>query len=183
MKTLLPVLFSALLLAGGDTEKPHISDLTVALEAGNINIGFVLANVFDDELVERIQTGLPTGFDFKLKLVKNQRWWWFDPAVRAADFHVVAMYNAVTGEYLVNYKQDGKLIDSRVVREIPELRDAMTRFESLQAFDTEGLETKKRLWVRVRAELGSRHLLFLIPTTIETDWAESRRFRLPEIPE
>jgi len=180
---LVTALFSAFLLAAGGTEKPHVSDLTVSLEAGHIDVGFTLTNIFDDELVERIQTGLPTGFDFKLRLVRSQRWWWFDPNLGSADLNVVAMYNAVTGEYLVNYKQDGKLVDSRVVREIPELRDAMTRFESLRVFDTEGLETKKRLWVRVQAELGSRHLLFLIPTTIETGWAESRRFRLPEMPE
>ena len=182
MRILATALYSVLLLAAGGTGKPHISDLTVSVEAGHVDVGFALSDVFDDELVERIQTGLPTGFDFKLRLVKSQRWWWFDPNLRSAKFHVVAMYNAVTGEYLVNYKQDGKLIDSRVVREIPELRDAMTRFENLRVFDTEGLEAKKRVWVRVRAELGSRHLLFLIPTTIETDWAESRRFRLPEMP-
>jgi hypothetical protein len=183
MRYLVPFLFSALLAVGGDTEAPHISDVTVALEAGNINVGFALTNVFDEDLVERIQTGLPTGFDFKIKLVKSQRWWWFDPTLKSADYHVVTMYNALTGEYLVNYKQDGKLIDSRVVNDIPELRDAMTRFETVHAFSTEGLESKKRLWVRIRAELGSRHILFLIPTTIETEWAESRRFRLPEVPE
>ena len=183
MRALAGFLVSALLFAGGVTDKAHISDLTVSLQAGEISVGFALSNVFDDELVERIHTGLATGFDFKLRLVKSQRWWWFDAALRSTEFHVVAMYNAVTGEYLVNYKQDGKLIDSRVVRDIPALREAMTRFEDLHVFDTEGLETRKRLWVRVQAELGSRHLLFLIPTTIETDWAESRRFRLPEMPE
>jgi len=182
MRTSAAILLSALLLAAESGEKPHIANLAVSLQAGNIDVGFVLANVFDEDLVERIQTGLPTGFDFKLKLVKSQRWWWIDPDLRTTEFHVIAMYNAVTGEYLVNYKQDGKLINSRVVREISELRDAMTRFENLRLFTVEGLDTKKRLWVLARANLGSRHLLSLIPMTIQTDWAESRRFRLPETP-
>jgi hypothetical protein len=182
MRAVFLALLSALLASGGDAGEPRIAALEVIPAAGRIDISFVLEDVFDDQLVERIQTGLPTGFDFKIKLVRSQRWWWFDPDIREADFSVVAMYNAVTGEYLVNYKKDGKLIESRVVREIRDLRDAMTRFEDLHAIDTTGLEEDRSLWVRVRGILGSRHRLFIIPTTIETDWADSRRFRLPELP-
>jgi hypothetical protein len=31
--------------------------------------------------------------------------------------------------------------------------------------------------LRVRAELGTRTVLFFIPTTRTTDWVESRKFR------
>ena len=161
----------------------RITALTVTPMVGSVDVSFTLANVFDDELVERIQTGLPTGFDFKVKLTKGQRWWWFDADLRTADFSVVAMYNAVTGEYLVNYKQNGKLIDSRVIREIRDLRAAMTRFDNLHLFDTSDLQSDRRVWVRARAALGSKQTLLIIPTTIQTDWAESRRFRLPEVVE
>jgi hypothetical protein len=169
-----------LLLFGADgTQKAAMTNFRVGLEAANLDVSFDLAHVFDEELVERIQTGLPTGFEFTFKLVKGQKWW-FDNTLLSAHFQVVAMYNAVTHEYLVNFKQNGKLVESRVVREVAELREAMTHLEKLHVFDLTGLKTKKRLTVRGRAELGSKNLFFLIPTRLKTDWIESRRFRLPE---
>ena len=37
---------------------------------------------FDEELLSRIESGLPTGFDFEFNLGKEQRrWWWFDRTV------------------------------------------------------------------------------------------------------
>lgn len=183
MRAVLLALLSALMVAAGEGSKAHIADLTVTPMVGSVDVSFTLVNVFDDELVERIQTGLPTGFDFRVKLTKGQRWWWFDADLRTADFSVVSMYNAVTGEYLVNYKQNGKLIDSRVIREIRDLRAAMTRFDNLHLFDTSDLQSDRRVWVRARAALGSKQTLLIIPTTVQTDWAESRRFRLPEVVE
>lgn len=181
MRRLLAALSTVFLVAAGGPEKPHLTDPTVTIENGTLFVDFELRGAFDDELIERIQTGLPTGFDFRIRLVKKQRWWWFDGDLVSARFHVVAMYNAVTGEYLVNYKRNGGLINSRVVRDVDELRDAMTRFTGLRAFDITGLEVKKSLWVQARAELGSRNILQLIPVTVKTDWAESRQLRLPDV--
>ena len=68
------------------------------------------------ETRERIESGLPTGFIYELELARDRKRWWDDGLARAR-LEVVAMYNAVTREYLVNTKQDGKLIDSRTVRD------------------------------------------------------------------
>ena len=177
------LLLTAFLFAAGETEKPQISGLEVTIADGTLSVGFELRGAFDEELIERIQTGLPTGFDFRIRLVKKQRWYWWDGDLRSVRFHVVTMYNAVTGEYLVNYKRNGGLINSRVVGNLEELKDAMTRFSDLRVFDLAGLEVRKALWVQARAELGSRHLLQLIPVTVKTDWAESRQLRLPDAPQ
>ena len=88
------------------------------------------------------------------------------------------MYNAVTEEYLVNYKHDGKLIDSRVVTDTSELETAMTMINALPAFEVESPMPNRAL-LRVRAVLGSKHLLYLFPRTIATNWA---RFRLEQQP-
>jgi hypothetical protein len=85
------------------------------------------------------------------------------------------MYNAVTREYLVNTKQNGKLIGSRVVRTREELEEAMTRFDGIPLFTLDREPAKRRVFVRVRAELGSRTLLYFIPTKRATDWVRSRR--------
>ena len=43
-------------------------------------------------------------------------------------------------------------------------------------FAIDEVRSRKPVHLRVRAELGSRNLLLLIPTTIHTEWVESERF-------
>ena len=54
------------------------------------------------------------------------------------------------------------------------------RFEDFAPFAIEELTPRKQVRLRVRAVLGSRNLLLLIPTTVHTGWAESERFFLSE---
>jgi hypothetical protein len=87
------------------------------------------------------------------------------------------MYDAVSREYLVNRKLDGKLVESRTVSDVADLERELTRVDALPAFHLDGLPRSWRLLVRVRAELGSRTILSIIPATVQTDWSESRKFR------
>lgn len=170
----------ALLFAAPSGEKARISDLSLNLEGAEVYLSFDLDIEFDEELLSRIQSGLPTGFDFQFVLGKEQRrWWWFDRDLAKSRLQVVAMYNAVTRDYLVNYKRNGELVESRTVRDVAELKTAMTSFREVLAFNLADLETRKMLVARVRAEVGSKNLFSLIPTTIKTDWAEARRFQIP----
>ncbi len=170
----------ALLFAAQAGEKASVSDLQLALEGTEVFLSFRLDITLDEELLSRIQSGLPTGFDFEFLLTREQRrWWWFDRPIKKSRLQVVGMYNAVTRDYLVNYKRNGELVESRTVRELDQLHEAMTRFDKVPAFMLADLETRKRLVVRVRAEVGSKNLFSLIPTTIKTDWAETRKFQTP----
>lgn len=168
------------LLSAQTGQRAQIGGLEVAVGQGQIHASFRLENVFDPELIERIQTGLPTGFDFHFKVVRPLPLWPFATTrtLESANFQAVAMYNAVTREYLVNYKRDGELVDSLVVLELGELERALTHFENVMLFSTDGIKSTRRLHVRARASVGSRSILFLIPTTLKTEWAESQRFRL-----
>lgn len=170
----------ALLFAAQPGDKASVQDLSLAVEGAEAYLSFRLDIAFDDELLSRIQSGLPTGFDFKFALGKEQRrWWWFDRDLAGSRLQVVAMYNAVTRDYLVNYKRNGELVESRTVRDVTELKTAMTQFSRVLAFNLANVETRKMLLVRVRAEVGSKNLFSLIPTTLKTDWAETRKFQIP----
>lgn len=169
---------SAFLFFGSSADKPHLTELQVALEGRRIEASFELVNAFTDELFERIQTGLASGFTYQFVLTRDQKRW-FDNRLETSTLEVTAMYNAVTREYLVNYKQDGKLIDSRIALDRDELERAMTRFAGLTLFHLGDISPNKRLSVRARVELGSKTTLLIIPTRVKTDWVRSRRFRLP----
>lgn len=172
------LLWCGLLLAAQPEGKARLNDLQIDLQGRRLAVGFRLVNAFDEELIERLKTGLPTGFTYRFKLTRDRKRW-FDEQVDASQLEVVARYDAVTREYQVNYRQDGKLIESRVVRDMAELEEAMTRFKPLPVFTITGHPPDRRLQVKVRAELGVGTFLYLIPTRSETDWAESRKFRPP----
>lgn len=158
---------------------PAIHGLDVELDGRRVMVDFELTEAFDDEIAERVGTGLPTSFVYELELLRDRKRW-FDRPLDQTTVQVVAMYDAAAREYLVNYKLDGKLVESRMVRDLPELRDAMTSFEDIPAFTLEPLPRRWRLLVKVRGLLGSKTYLSIIPTRVSTDWRESDKFMAPE---
>ena len=166
-------LFPAFLLAAGGQAQPEIQGLHAHRQGDTLMVSFELRGAFDEPFLERLQSGLPTELLYVLHIERPRRWW-IDQDLGRTTLKVVAMYNAVTQEYLVNYKLDGRLIDSRVVTDADELGTAMTMINALAAFELEPPLPERRV-LRVRAVLGSKHLLYLFPRTIATNWA---RFRL-----
>jgi hypothetical protein len=158
---------------------PRIRGLQVAVDGRRVLLDVRLEDGFDRQVEERVRSGLPTSFTFEFELLRDRKRW-LDRPLERSELQVIAMFDAVASEYLVNYKLDGKLVESRMVRTLDELRSAMTRFEGLPAFTLEPLPRRWRLLVKARALLGSRTLFYLVPTRVTTDWQESRKFWAPE---
>lgn len=168
-----------LLFAGEPQGKPRLDEPRVAVVGQRVEVSFALIDGLSEDLLERIRTGLPTGYVFDIRLLRDRKRW-FDVQVDSSRLEVVAMYNAVTRDYLVNTKQDGKLIESRVVRDERELDRMLTRFESVPVFVLDKGGGRRRLLVRMRAEIDSSNLLFFIPRRVATPWRDSRKFRSPQ---
>lgn len=166
-----------LLFAAEPQGKPRLNEPRVNLDNQRVEVSFALINGFDDALLERIRTGLPSGYVFDLRLLLDRKRW-FDVEIDASRLEVVASYDAVTREYLVNTKQDGRLIESKVVRDERELERELTRFESVPVFNLPKGDGR-RLMVRMRAEIDSINLLYFIPRRVATPWRYSRKFPAP----
>jgi hypothetical protein len=157
--------------------KPEIVALVVSQEGGQLVVSFRLINAFDSFAKERAESGLPTRFEYEMRLVRGRKWW-FDRKLKKR-LEVEARYNAATMDYRVSYRLEGKLVDTRVVREIPELKRAMTEIDSLPVFELDNpLAGERPVALRVRGELGSRTILWLIPDSITTDWASTEKITL-----
>lgn len=152
----------------------RIVDLDVKVDNRQLLFSFRLVGAFSENLQRRIDSGLPTSLLYRFELIRNRRTW-FDKRVAASEVQVIAMYNAVTREYLINYKHDGTLTESRVVRDVDGLVASLTEFERFPTFTLEPVEIDQRLRARVRAELGTRTMFFFIPTKVTTDWADTTR--------
>ncbi len=160
-----------------------LQDLQVRVDGNLARVSFHLEGSFTPRLRERLESGLPTSFVYHLELLKDRKRW-FDRGLDQNSLQVVAMYDAATRGYLINYKLDGKLVESRMVRDMPDLERAMTEVDDLPAFELGNLPRAWRLLVRARAEVGAKTVLFFIPAHLTTDWQESNKFRtLNELPD
>jgi len=170
------VLLLALLPVRGE---PALHGLSIALNGREVAVSFRLENGFQREVVERLESGLPTGFSFDLQLMRDRAHWW-DEELDASRFEVVAMFNAVTREYLVNTKKDGRLIDSKTLRDEGDLARAMTVFTALPAFTLDNPSPHERYLVRARVETGTTEILGVFPHALRTPWLESNKVRVRE---
>lgn len=181
MRALLPLVLLILpgaLRAVDLGDRFELAGFQVGLDGRRVVTKMTLAPGLPSDLLERIQSGLPTGLRYQFRLYRDHIRW-FDNAIDESNLHVVAMYNAVTREYLVNYKFNGKLTESRVVKTTEELEQAMTRFDGLPIFTLSAIPSDWRLLVRARADLGSRIIFGFVPTAVTTEWTESRKFQPP----
>jgi hypothetical protein len=183
MRAVAAFLFFALsaAFASGARAEARIEGLAVTIEGTQVLAGFRLEDGFSRKLSERLESGLPTAIVYRLELQRDRKRW-YDRRLAGVSLEVVALYDAVTRETTVNFKLDDKLVESRTVRDRAAVAEAMTRIGPLPVFSLDGLAGRFRLLVKVRAELGSRMILSFIPSAITTDWAESRKFRLPAVP-
>ncbi|NJL27398.1 MAG: DUF4390 domain-containing protein, partial [Thermoanaerobaculia bacterium] len=158
---LLPLAMIGFMLVAAPSPNPEDAELTaleVAVVGQQVLVSFELRGAYDTSTAQSIDSGLPTGFTYELRLVRRRKLW-FDKTVLSSSVQLVAMYNALTREYLINTKHDGNLVGSRVVRDPAELETTMTRLDRFPAFSLDpgalaGIASDRQLVVRARAELG-----------------------------
>lgn len=178
MRSAIVVLWLFVFAASATSDDPKIQGLRVSIEGDRVLAAFALQDAFDSRLSSRLESGLPTSILYRLELHRDRKRW-YDRRLEANTLEVVAVYDAVARTYTVHYKLDGELIESRTVRERPEVENAMTRLGPLPVFSLEKVREQGRILVKVRAELGSRTFLSFIPVTVATDWADSNKLRVP----
>ena len=152
---------------------PHIEDLTAAVNGSMVTVHFMLADAFgNDETVQALQSGLPTSFTYVIEIFRD-RPNWFDEGLGRSRVEVIATFNSVTREYLLNYRRDRRLVRSETFNDFATLQKRMTMIEEKDLFDIGGRRPYK-IKVRVKADLRRGWLLYLIPWEASTRWREVR---------
>jgi hypothetical protein len=153
--------------------EPQIRNLTAVATGGTLNVRFSLANAFDDRaVVKALQSGLPTSFAFVVEIYRD-RPNWFDQGVARSRIEVIATFNSITREYLLNYRRDRRLVRSETFTDLAALEQRMSTVDEPSMFDIEGRRAYK-LRVRVRADFGRTFLLYIIPSSNSTRWRDVR---------
>jgi hypothetical protein len=175
---LLALLGILLFVSQARAEEARVSEIWISLDGDRVLAAFTLRNAFDRRLARRLESGLPTSILYRLELHRDRKRW-YDDKLEENTLEAVAIYDALARAYTINLKLDGKLIESRTVRDRQAAEAAMTQIGPLPVFSVAGLPRRSRLLIKVQAELGTRNLLSFIPMAIETDWKDSPKFRPP----
>lgn len=152
---------------------PEVSRLQAFAAGDVISVSLELRNTFEQaEISKSLESGLPTGFSFQFELVRK-RPNWFDDTLATATVEVIATYNSVTRDYLINYRRDGKLVRSETVTSLGQLREKMTRIDEPALFQRNRRPSSK-LAVRARADISRKVIFYIVPSLVSTEWRQTR---------
>jgi len=152
---------------------PRIDHLTASAVNGQVSVHFAMMRAFDDpHTIEAIQSGVPTTFTYVVEIYRA-RPNWFDEGIGRSRIQVIATYNSVTREYLLNYRRDHRLVRSETFNDLGTLQQRMTTIDEQNLFDI-GTRRPYKIKVRVKADLRRGWLLYFIPWDVSTRWKEVR---------
>ncbi len=139
----------------------------------HVSVRFELENGFArPEILDSLRSGVSTGFTYHFELIRK-RPNWFDQKISTATVEVIATYNSVTQEYLLNYRRNNRLVRTEVYSRFDALERAMTVISEGQLLPLEGRRPEK-VRVRVRADLMQGYLLHIVPWNVSTGWEQAR---------
>jgi Domain of unknown function (DUF4390) len=172
-RLLLLVILTSLCAAPLAAADPAIANLSATAVGPRISVKFNLRDAFTDEqIVKSLQSGLPTGFTYTVELYRD-RPYWLDEGIARARIDVIATFNSVTREYLLNYRRDKLLVRSETFMDVEALKRRMTAIDEPNLFDSDGWRPYK-LKVRVKADVTRGVVLYVIPWDSSTRWREAR---------
>jgi hypothetical protein len=153
--------------------EPRIHDLSAVAHNGKVSVRFTLGDAFaNGDMVESLQSGLPTSFNYVIELFRD-RPNWFDDGLEDTRIEVICTFNSVTREYLLNYRRDKKLVRSETFTDLAALEKRMTTIEEMDVFEI-GTRRPQKLKVRAKADLMRGWLLYVVPWEVSTRWRETR---------
>jgi hypothetical protein len=152
---------------------PEIDGLTATSANGKVSAHFTLLHAFDRaEIVQGLQSGVPTSFAYVIEVYRD-RPNWFDEGIDRSRIEVIATFNSVTREYLMNYRRDRKLVRSETFTDLETLEKRMTTIDEPDLFDV-GDRRPYKLRLRAKADLMRGWALYFIPWNFSTRWRDVR---------
>lgn len=150
-----------------------IEDLHILRGKGDISISFSVANCFNKKMEEAIQSGIPTTFNFFIKLHKKRSPLWGKRIV-AHRFRHTLVYDTLKDTFFIWLEEKGEEIQ---VQDLEEAKQYMQRVEGFAVIKGREL-TQGNYKLAIKAELDPVKLplslegiLFFVSLwDFETDW-------------
>lgn len=169
------VLAAALPLAAFAAETAWIAAVVLSVKAATLKVEARLEPGLPVDVEKRLSSGLQTTtlWHVRLYVLRDA---WFDGLKDERRYEVTAAYRPDTGDYTVERRLDGRLLETRVARTRGEAAAALQVLPALPSFTLGKHLAGKRLVVKVRCSYGSDVALGFVPVAAETDWVRSDVF-------
>jgi hypothetical protein len=130
---------------------------------GHVLVSFKLGEVFTEELLAAVHSGLTVSFVYKIDLVRSAAVW-FDRTIASAVVTARVRYDNLTRRYHVTRMLDGRIERADETQKEDAVRDWLTAdFDRLPLFPNVMLEKNAEYYVKVRAHTTPRDASFLWP--------------------
>lgn len=173
MRTSAFAILLSLLAGSALAADAKIEELTASASGGKVSVQFTLTNAFArEETIQALQSGMPTAFTYIIEIYRA-RPNWFDEGIGRSRIEIIATFNSVTREYLMNYRRDRRLVRSETFSDLATLQHRMTTINEADLFDI-GNRRPYKLRVRAKADLMRGWFLYFVPYEVSTRWRDVR---------
>jgi len=158
------------------SDKPGIEGLTARFDDDRLLVSFQLVNGMPEEVLERIHSGIPVGFRYRIEVVRRRFLLWPAKELAKAWVDVEASYSSLTLQYTL--KRSLRLVAAKK-RDIPEpevQQRTTTSLDEMRAWMTELSDVPvhnpsrdmegEALKLRVESNLGRRYVWLVFPSSI-----------------
>jgi hypothetical protein len=153
-RTLVTIAVAVLLLVG--SRAPAIAQtgtgfrIVPLVREDKVDVSFVLADGFTEDVRAAIQSGLKTTFTYDVELRLDVPGW-VDRTIATSTVTTNVEYNNLLRRYTLTRVIDGRQDDQEQADNEAKVRQWMTSLKDLPLFKTSLLETNREYYVRVRA--------------------------------
>ncbi len=164
--------------AAGD-EPLRIPQVEVLLAGREVRVTTELSPGLPSDVRKRLGSGLPTTVSWEVRLMVLRDKWW-DGLRDERSYSITAAFRPESGDYAVERRIDGRLLETVVLPTRDEAEQALVRIPGIPCFTLGPGVAGVPLVVRVRAVYGTHMALGFVPVRTMTDWRRSPDFRWAE---
>lgn len=175
-----PLLLLVLLFTLGADRRPIVEDLTTALDGDRVLVSYRVARAFDEELLERILSGIPVEFRHRLEVVDKRRFWLVPDRVVARTILTSQVeFDSMTQSFGLSRSMEQRSHDGSAVppaveqrlrtEDVAVVEDWLTALHDIPVDDPARELPAGPLEVRIEVELGRRYVLLIFPATVSAD--------------
>lgn len=163
----------------GAEEPLRIPQVEVKLSGREVRVETHLAPGLPADVLKRLASGLPTTVAWEVRLMILRDKWW-DGLRDERTYAITATFRPESGDYAVERRLDGRLLETVVLPSRDEAAAALGRLPGVPCFTLGPSVADRRLVVRVRAVYGVGMALGFVPVRTMTDWRRSPELRWSE---
>lgn len=168
-------LAAAALARGSEDDALGIPQVSARFSGREVRVEARLSAPLPPEVRQRLESGLPTTAVWEVRLFVSREAWW-DGLKDERHYEVTASRRPVSGDYAVERRLDGRLLETAIVAGRDDAERALSALPGLPCFTMGRTLAGKPLVVRVRCVYATAVALGFVPTRVSTGWRRSPVF-------